>query len=417
MPEQLELGIGEVFTINSAEGTHTAGRGELLHDWFPYLEGFSSGFVRKIVGSFFHNPKLIIEPFNGVGTTPVALADIGVDCIYSEANPFLVELMEAKKQVMKLPRQDLKDLAHEVSSIEFLVSERLSGQEQDKEFGSYYQNTFGKAKYFTDVTFENILRLKSLEREIKVEPVRLLFRVAVASSLLKSSLLKRAGDVRYRTEKELKAGIDDVLDVLRERLHLIARDLGKIEINKNATQELITTDARDWKYEAFEADGVITSPPYLNGTNYIRNTKLELWYLGYLKNKEDLRALRTAVITSAINDVSKDSGRFYCVEAQEIVEKLNEENYDKRIPRMVADYFNHMKTVMEGLVTNVKDQAPVCIDIGDSVYGGVHVPTHEILVEIGKGTGLYLDDEVVLRKRYSNRGATLSQRLLVFRKE
>ena len=41
----------------------------------------------------------------------------------------------------------------------------------------------------------------------------------------------------------------------------------------------------------------------LNGTNYIRNTKLELWFLGKLKSENDLRVLRDEILTSGINDV------------------------------------------------------------------------------------------------------------------
>jgi len=35
-------------------------------------------------------------------------------------------------------------------------------------------------------------------------------------------------------------------------------------------------------------DLILTSPPYLNGTNYFRNTKLELWITGFLENEAEL---------------------------------------------------------------------------------------------------------------------------------
>ena len=44
-------------------------------------------------------------------------------------------------------------------------------------------------------------------------------------------------------------------------------------------------------------DAVITSPPYLNGTNYFRNTKVELWFLRCLKNRGDLARFRFGAMT------------------------------------------------------------------------------------------------------------------------
>ena len=416
MQEQLELITEGGYALNGFEGTHSAGRGELLHDWFPYLEGFSSGFVNKIVAGFFEKPELIIEPFNGVGTTPISLAALGINCAYSEANPFLIELMDLKKAALHLSARKAKNASKKLRELNETLSRKLVDQGNDESLKNSYENTFGKARYFPDENFELVLKIKTVENQISDKFVRRLFRMAVASSLLKSSLLKRAGDVRYRTEKELAEGTPNILEVLKSRFDLISQDLDRMEGGISAEQTLLTNDARAWSDFSLKADGVITSPPYLNGTNYIRNTKLELWYLGYLETKNDLRSLRTAVITSAINDVDKDSGRDVCSEAVPIVEELESNNYDHRIPRMVADYFNHMKIVMKGLARNVKTGSPICIDIGDSVYGGVHVPTHDILIDIGNNLKIPLDDQIILRKRFSNRGAPLSQRLLVFRK-
>ena len=39
-------------------------------------------------------------------------------------------------------------------------------------------------------------------------------------------------------------------------------------------------------------DCVITSPPYLNGTNYIRNTKLELKLTDYILSEKDINKIK-----------------------------------------------------------------------------------------------------------------------------
>ena len=32
--------------------THTGGKGEVFHDWYPYLEGFSSSFVSSVFDKY-----------------------------------------------------------------------------------------------------------------------------------------------------------------------------------------------------------------------------------------------------------------------------------------------------------------------------------------------------------------------------
>src|SRR5205823_5247831 len=129
------------------------------------------------------------------------------------------------------------------------------------------------------------------------------FATAVLSQLVLCSRLKRAGDVRYKTPAELAKGLPDMLDVVRQQLVLMAADcLDCARIPRLAAP--LCADAKDLdRLPPYEAQGVITSPPYLNGTNYIRNTKLELWYLREITDGDGLRRLRDQVVTSGINDV------------------------------------------------------------------------------------------------------------------
>ena len=61
----------------------------------------------------------------------------------------------------------------------------------------------------------------------------------------------------------------------------------------------------DKKYNG-KVDMIITSPPYINGTNYFRNTKLELWILDYIFCDSDSKKYRLEAITAGINNVTKD---------------------------------------------------------------------------------------------------------------
>ena len=161
-------------------------------------------------------------------------------------------------------------------------------------------------------------------------------------------------------------------------------------------------------------DYVITSPPYLNGTNYIRNTKLELKLLDFINTEKDLPALHSKGIIAGINSVSSRSIIKVLEPIKPLLEKLTPVAYDKRIPLMVAGYFFDMNTVFEKLSKGLKNHGKFIMDIGDSQFSGIHIPTHEVLELLAEKNGFKKYDEEILRKRFSNNGMELSQRVLRF---
>lgn len=62
---------------------------------------------------------------------------------------------------------------------------------------------------------------------------------------------------------------------------------------------------------------------------------------------------------------------------------------------MVQAYFEDMGTIWRGVQSHARPGAVLAVDIGDSNYGGVHVPTDEILVEILEAGGSRLKERLV----------------------
>ena len=55
---------------------------------------------------------------------------------------------------------------------------------------------------------------------------------------------------------------------------------------RTMSPKFFVSNAKDLINKNFKKfDGVITSPPYLNGTNYFRNTKLELWFMNFINDE------------------------------------------------------------------------------------------------------------------------------------
>ena len=112
--------------------------------------------------------------------------------------------------------------------------------------------------------------------------------------------------------------------LVRGKLIQIGNDLARLQPSQGLRPLMISEDARKLaSLPTIGVDAVVTSPPYVNGTNYFRNTKVELWFLRCLKSSADLRLFRDKAVSAGINDVSMsrkvavpDSARLQDVLAQ-----------------------------------------------------------------------------------------------------
>lgn len=416
MQEQKELNLN--FNIEAKHVTHTGGKGEYLHDWFSYLEGYSSEFVKSVYDSYMPSAKTILEPFAGVGTTPLTLGFSNISSLYCEVNPAMRRVINTKLSVAALPKKHKEVLADKLTELSESIIISTEIRPENNLLSESYSKAFGKSVFFSEETYTLVLKLRTLNDEIyKVDPLLgMSLEVAVISQLITCSLLKRAGDVRYKTEKELAKGVPAILPSVSKQLKLMAIDCKRCpELTGNAS--LFSANAKKLlDIDHHGIDGVITSPPYLNGTNYFRNTKLELWYMRDIVDGNSLRFFRDEVITSGINDVTKQKGNSAHPTILNLVQEIQEKAYDSRIAKMVSGYFEDMSLVFGGITKHLKVGGLACIDIGDSIYAGIHVPTHEILSEIAKDFELDTVEIKTLRSRKSKDGSQLSQSLIVLEK-
>jgi len=412
-----EIGERKDEKLNPIHTTFQSSKQSPLQSWFPYLEGYAPEFVRHIIDKYVpEGAEVIYDPFSGTGTTPLVATASGYTAYYSEVNPLLQFLTQVKAKA-----RNVKSRGKLIASLERLainLRKNIENELEDEDLRASYFNTFGESKFFPNEIFSLILKTKSYIKNLYFEDILLseLVTVAILPVLIDVSHLKRQGDLRFKRENEREIiTTNDYHRLLVERLENIIQDLKVIE--PTDIPVLITEDAKEvGKLPKIGIDAVITSPPYLNGTNYFRNTKVELWFLGFLKSGADLSNFRRLAVTAGINDVSLSIEKdFKNAKLTRLLNKLEKVAYDKRIPKMVHDYFADMYTIFNGLRSQLNKDAVLAIDLGDSIYSGVHVKTDDILVSVLENLGYELQETVVLRKRNSNNGQELKQVLLIFK--
>lgn len=415
--EQLYLPSCTNTFINPIHATFKGGEVEPLHNWYPFLEGYSPKFVEEIIKNFIPNASYVFDPFSGTGTTPLTVARLGLEAFYCEINPLLQYLTEIKIKALTLKHNVRNKLLDSLKTISDNLSLLLKQASPDDELDFTYKRVFGESKFFDSTTFEKVLKTRTLIDSTACDDPLLadFLTVAVLSSLIPASLLKRAGDLRFKNKEENKKEHIIFEENVQKQLKKITGDINKLDQIQNRPL-LVCENAKNLGLVPFMGiDAVITSPPYLNGTNYFRNTKIELWFMRCLLSPSDLSSFRNKSITAGINDVShQKNGRNAHPRVESVVAQLNQYAYDPRIPKMVASYFNDLQEVLTGLKRHLKEEAILAIDIGDSMYGGIHVPTDRILVDLLQDSGFILKHDIVLRRRMSRNGSLLRQVLLIF---
>lgn len=379
-----------------------------FHRWYPFVEGYSAELVERALSEPAPD-GMVLDPFGGSGTTPLAAAMLGRDAMFAEVNPYLAWIGEVKinesRKVAATPgaTNELRALAGDVTGT-------LPPVESDHPL----LVADVKRGFFPEGVAAEVLGLLGLIDKNLTGATREVARLAVATQLVPASNMVRRTDLRKRVGSDPQP--HNLRELVVTRLHECADDIDEFGSAISGTVKRIAGDVRAEWTESPNVGVVVTSPPYLNGTNYCRNTKLELLALGFMESENDLKDLRTASISAGINNVSKRRGAFgdeiACVEP--IARELDAVAYDQRIPMLVRTYFADMQKALAQIKARALPGARMYFDIGDSRYCGVHVPTHELLREIAEDLGWRFLDEEVLRTRRSYDGALLTQVLLHF---
>jgi len=413
--------------LNGRAGTYSAGRGDFFHDLFPYLEAFSPQFVSTLLGRYAPHAKVVLDPFGGCGTTPFTFTsshESGRFAYYCEVNPVLQRVVWLKEQLRSLPETRRAQLKALILSLTSTIREDISALEPDGLLAVTYRSVFEGSQIFSCYALDRVLRLRTYIYRVHAsdKPLGDALEIAALSALIPASNMQRAGDLRRKRPNERARSSEDIIDHLVSALEKIAEGIGCFDAVDNRSI-LLASDARLLKdLPLVNADAIVTSPPYLNGTNYFRNTKIELWFLGVLKNSSDLGILRGRGITAGINDVrgvrsKTDPDNIEFPSLVEALETLDECAYDRRIPKMVRWYAHDLNNALSGSIEHLRIGGLIAVDIGDSVYSGVKVPTDDIVRDILKNNGCSIEEELLVRERMSRSGQRVRQLCLVARKK
>lgn len=399
----------------------TTNTNECVHRWAPYVQGFSASFVQSVLERYsqvFRSPK-ILDCFAGCGTVLIQAKIDGYESFGIELNPLLKYIANVKVNSWTVRPAQLLKIYHKLRTDIFASEPRFLKSE----------------KQFNPAVLDNLKRIKGgidsfIPRIDEQRRIKDLLYVAFASILIDCSNLKRTPCMGYWKNKNIDDNAPFVL--FNKKVLEMCDDLRLLQTeykdNLLVKSEVVCANSMTYEYDD-KYDLVITSPPYMNGLDYVMNYKIEMAWLGFTSSHGEAKAIKDDMVVcdnvskGLVKDFSKS--QFYSNPwLDDIAENISRsiqvrQTYRRTdMPWIVRKYFDDMNRVIERVAKALNRNGRFVLVVGDSLIADTYVPTDLILAKMGTEHGLDIESIELARNRHSGqiRDYQLREAIVTLRK-
>jgi len=378
---------------------------EHIHRWAPYVQGFSALFVQNLLDEYskvYYNP-VILDPFAGCGTVLVQAKLNGYRSVGTELNPLLQFIANTKLNSWDISPDRLLKTYKEIPR-----SKRRSSPSFLKSSSQFKIPVLRKLETING-GISSIVAHTEKQKKIKD-----LLKLAFSAILVDCSNLKRSPCLGYVKNKIVNDSIPFVL--FSQKVQEIADDLRRIQWEYkdfiHTESKVICSNAMSFRHRK-KFDLAITSPPYMNGLDYVMNYKIEMGWLEFVHSQRDLKKIKDDMVVC--DNVSKglirkfyESPSTYTNNWIEQIKANIQKNIVRRgayrrqdMPYIVHKYFDDLYKVMKNVVASLKSGGRFILVVGDSLIADVYVPTDLLIAKIGRDLGLKIEKIEKARERRS----------------
>ncbi len=378
--------------ISGSQYNHT----KPVFRWYSYLEDFPSGFIEDYIKKYKINDKYyVLDPFIGSGTTVVQAKLLGYKSIGIDINPLMTFVSRIKTNwsidVSMLSRivdklvNEFKELSTEQKKMAFNTNTLKNMPRRE------LNQWLSPVKQFEVSAMLNLIKNLNCSEEIR----NILVFITSTSAVNVSYVAFCPGTTFYPFREKP--------DFLTEFVNLAGKvitDLQNNEVQKSKNTESIIIEGSSKDAEVFskyknKVDIIITSPPYPNDLEYTRQTRLELYLNGYVKDMSDVQSIKKKMVKGSTKLIFKEDITPERVAnlpnvkeiTSQVAFKLKDKNWGFDYPKMINQYFADMWVAMEIYYNTLVKGGACILVVGDQTSKGVVIPVAEILAEIAKKIG------------------------------
>lgn len=371
--------------------------------FFPYYAGYPETFARDLLTSAnLPSNALILDPWNGSGTTTYSAARLGLTSVGLDLNPVMIVVARARL-LSPSEADSLEPLAEELT--------RLARPSRSS------ANDEPLRAWFTD---ETAARIRAMERSIGTHLLGgrtltaagpNLDRISGLAATFYVALFTVCRDLctpfRSSNPTWLKTATsnNDRLDITRKgltkRLLAVVRSManaldcrarqGAIE---HGTSEIKLADTGTVALDSETVDFILTSPPYCTRIDYTAATRIELALMAPLLRWKPADISRRMIGSTRVPERLIDISMTWGSRCANFLDELRlhpSKASGGYYFKTHLDYFDKMGRSMERVASVLKPNGRAVLVVQDSYYKEIHNDLPSIIADIGEAHGLKLD--------------------------
>lgn len=381
----------------------SADSASLDNETYAYYAGYSLSFAERLIKNLpFNADPIILDPWNGSGTTTLAASRNGLRSIGSDLNPVMVVVAKARmlrntttpsiEPLWAKIRVKAKapPLAFDIQADplrDWLTSEAVATfRRVEHSIRSYLVGDF-TTELVDSALIDNMSDLAAF---FYVTLFRVVRQIMSPFKTTNPTWLRRP---RIEAEK--------VSLSMTQLVHLIEKEMqqeiisqkvyASPNIHPRVLSELTVCSSEYLKQKDNSVDLILTSPPYCTRIDYAVATSAELAVLGFRK-KTNFSALRhslmgTTTVPTMAPTILPEFGKT-CISL------LNEINRHRSVASSTyylknhVHYFSSLQKSIREIARVLKPHAIATFVVQDSVYKDIHNDLPTIISEMGHALGL-----------------------------
>jgi len=377
-----------------------------IHSWFTYPAGFSYKAVEHTIKEYqlTTGKDTIYDPFMGSGTTNIVARTLGINSIGVEAHPFVFQITKSKFNW---------DIAFsDVSYVLDLIENKIKTTSQPENINEYLKQEFPELIlkcFLPETLFELLIIRNTLLGIDTTEDLNNFFRTALICVLRDVSIAATGWPYIAPNKIKVTSMSKKGWETYKNRVYKMYGDFSEIKRKSykgETLHKLYLGDSRDTQLIIPDesADHIFTSPPYLNNFDYADRTRLEMYFMGAANNWTEIsEQVRTKLMTSATTQISRTDEKYnflsaFKYECPEQYSFLNDavtqlsvlrltKGGKKSYDLMTIGYFNDIYRIIKDNFRILRPGSKELYILGDSAPYGVHIPTDDLIGQIGVAIG------------------------------
>ncbi len=367
------------------------------HGWLRLTPAYSVHLVRELLDKHAEPGRAVLDPFCGTGTTLLACAEAGLDCVTVDVNPFLIWL--AKTKTTNFGAKALGEGAA-------LVKSMRRAAERPPKRRRWTPALHKIERWWDPATLDALAAAFHKLRTSDASPrAKDLARLAFCRALIRSSKAS-FGHQSMSFKTEAAAG-PSVSQQLATAFELV--DAACAPALRRSKRHARLGDARE--LHAVKSDlrvgTLITSPPYANRMSYVRELRPYMYWLGHLQDGRqagelDWRAIggTWGIATSRLAHW-RPSERRMPRKLSRSIKVIREQS--ALLGNYVDRYFEDMDRHVRSAFQRVDHGGTVHYIVGNSKFFDEVVPVEELVAKQLEAAGFRRASVTRLRKRTSKR--------------